>query len=224
MAYSDTPLTNFPDKEDNWARMSDITSTLASVALQYNQLWESGQLDQANNLLQSYPSLKNCIFNADKWNKMRDSIIAIERYYLNDVQTMINKVAQNTVGINDSPESVQKPNVAYSAYKTENLIKEKIQTFSDVKTVTFSSDGWYYYSTHYTQTVFVDWALADDDLLLVKSIDYTTNMTTLKQYNKAFNALANGCGTTYNGYITWTCPSRPTIDITVGFKGVTKNL
>ena len=44
--YEDTPLTNFPDAEDNWARMSDVTATLLSAALQYNEYWEMVKLMQ----------------------------------------------------------------------------------------------------------------------------------------------------------------------------------
>ena len=82
--YEDLPLTNFPDTADNWARMSDLTASLITVALQYNNLWDSGDIDGANALLNSNPTLKNTIFNADKWNKLRDAVISLERYYLND--------------------------------------------------------------------------------------------------------------------------------------------
>ena len=106
--YEDTPLTNFPDAEDNWARMSDITATLLPVALQYNSLWENGQIDEANALLDANPNLKQTIFNADKWNKLRDAVIAIERYYLNDVTDFINHVAQQAIGIDDNPSEEDK--------------------------------------------------------------------------------------------------------------------
>lgn len=97
--YNDLPLTNFPDTEDTWARMQDITVNLITVAQQYNALWESGDVTGANTLLENNPGLINTIFNADKWNKLRDAIISMERFYLNDVQTFIDRVAQHTVGI-----------------------------------------------------------------------------------------------------------------------------
>ena len=68
--FEDLPLTNFPDSEDNWARMQDITASLLTIALQYNALWDAGDIDAANTLLENNPKLKSTIFNADNISMM----------------------------------------------------------------------------------------------------------------------------------------------------------
>lgn len=141
--YEDTPLTNFPAAEDNWKRMSDITSTLLPVALQYNTLWDLGKIDEANALLKSYPALIDTIFNADKWNKLRDAIIAIERYYLNDVTEFIKHVAQSAIGINDNPEEENKTVVTYSALKIDELLAE-LRNYVDNKNNENLLDNWFF--------------------------------------------------------------------------------
>lgn len=60
--YVDTPLTNFPVSEDNIDRMSDITSDLMPIVIQYNQYIQSGNITEANNLLKSNPRLMSCFF------------------------------------------------------------------------------------------------------------------------------------------------------------------
>ena len=214
--YEDTPLTNFPDAEDNWARMSDITATLLSVALQYNSLWEAGQIDEANALLDEHPELKNTIFNADKWNKIRDAIIALERYYLNDVTEFIEATAQAAIGINDSPDEDDKNLVAYSAEK----IDEFVDNIEKVIPVTFTAAGWIGSSAPYTQTISVEEITEDDEPMLVKYYTSSFNATNLKAYNKAFGILADGIGETGNGTVTWQCIKKPTTNITIGLKGL----
>ena len=218
--YEDTPLTNFPDSEDNWARMSDITATLLSVALQYNSLWEAGQIDEANALLEANPALKNTIFNADKWNKIRDAIIALERYYLNDVTEFIEQTAQAAIGINDNPLEQDKNLVAYSAEKVESFIKD----IEKVVTVTFPTSGWSGTNGDYEQTINVSEVTSEDEPLLVKYRSGDFNESDVKAYNKAFGILADGEGITGNGIVTWKCLKKPAIDITVGLKGLKADL
>lgn len=211
--YEDTPLTNFPDAEDNWARMSDITATLLPVALQYNSLWEAGQIDEANALLDANPNLLNTIFNADKWNKLRDAVIAIERYYLNDVTEFITHVAQSAIGINDNPAEEDKAVVAYSAKKIDN--------FEKVITVTFLATGWTGGSAPYEQTINVEGITAEDEPMLAKYREGEFDVATAKAYNKAFGMLADGEGITGDGTITWKTIKKPAIDITIALKGFT---
>lgn len=218
--YEDTPLTNFPDAEDNWARMNDLTASLFPLASQYNQLWDTGKINEANALLDANPDLKNAIFNADKWNKIRDAIIAIQRYYLEDVEKMIEHVAQNTVGINDNPDEQNKPLVAYSAKKTEELIKETIKNFEKIVLVKFTADGWIGSDAPYTQTVNVEEISNENSPTMVKYWDGVYNKDDIKAYNKAFGILADGRGETGNQTVTWTCSKKPSIDITVGLKGL----
>lgn len=220
--YEDTPLTNFPDAEDNWARMSDVTATLLSAALQYNTLWEEGKIDEANDLLDANPALKNTIFNADKWNKLRDAIIAVERYYLNDVQDFIEETAQSAIGINDNPEEEDKTLVSYSASKVDELINNTTTNITTklttVKTASVSSSGWSS-SAPYTQTVSVSGITSNDKPIISIYIGDGQNSSTVKLMNKAYSCIDRV--TTGSGNITLYCYNKkPTVNFTVAIKGV----
>lgn len=220
--YEDTPLTNFPDAEDNWARMSDVTATLLSAALQYNTLWEEGKIDEANDLLDANPALKNTIFNADKWNKLRDAIIAVERYYLNDVQDFIEETAQSAIGINDNPEEEDKTLVSYSASKVDELINNTTTNITTklttVKTATISSSGWSS-SAPYTQTVSVSGITSNDKPIISIYIGDGQNSSTVKLMNKAYSCVDRV--TTGSGNVTLYCYNKkPTTTFSIALKGV----
>lgn len=90
----------------------------------------------ARTILDNNEELANCLFNADKYNWMRDAIIAMERYYLNDVQTMVEGIAANTIGIDDT-NSQDSPNTnGYSISKITAMVDG---TSTDV---TLSPDTW----------------------------------------------------------------------------------
>lgn len=220
--YEDTPLTNFPDAEDNWARMSDVTATLLSAALQYNTLWEEGKIDEANDLLDANPALKNTIFNADKWNKLRDAIIAVERYYLNDVQDFIEETAQSAIGINDNPEEEDKTLVSYSASKVDELINNTTTNITTklttVKTASVSSSGWSS-SAPYTQTVSVSGITSNDKPIISIYIGDGQNSSTVKLMNKAYSCIDRV--TTGSGNVTLYCYNKkPTTTFSIALKGV----
>ena len=220
--YEDTPLTNFPDAEDNWARMSDVTATLLSAALQYNEYWENGEIDAANDLLDANPNLKNTIFNADKWNKLRDAIIAVERYYLNDVQDFIEETAQSAIGINDNPEEEDKTLVSYSANKVDELINNTTTNITTklttVKTASVSSSGWSS-SAPYTQTITVSGITSSDRPVVSIYISGNPNASSVKSMNKAYSCVDRV--TTGSGNVTLYCYNKkPTTTFSIALKGV----
>lgn len=90
----------------------------------------------ARTILDSNEELANCLFNADKYNWMRDAIIAMERYYLNDVQTMVEGIAASTIGIDDT-NSQGSPNTnGYSISKITAMVD------GTSTNVTLSPDTW----------------------------------------------------------------------------------
>lgn len=83
--YSD--LENyFPVKVDEFERFIDPSISSLQAINQYYQFYDSGNISAANEILKNNPQLKRSIINADNLNKIRDAIVSIERYYLNDVQ------------------------------------------------------------------------------------------------------------------------------------------
>lgn len=123
----DTPLTNFPVGEDTFPRMSDVSVTLLPLVLQYNNYYQNGQLTLAQQLLMANPELDACLHNAEKWNMIRDAIIAMQRFLLNQVDSLYNEIlndAKENIGISDNPPKGKEDMVAYSAQKVDSLIAD----------------------------------------------------------------------------------------------------
>ena len=212
--YDDLPLTNFPDAEDDWARMSDATASLMSVITQYNNYYASGDIDSCNELLESNPTLLNTIFNADKWNKIRDAIIALERYYLEEVETFIETVGQNTIGINDNPDEDEKVTNAYSAKKIDEIISD----ITGVKTVWLPQSGWSSDSP-YSQTVSVSEVTSNDKPIISVYIYDGLSASEVKARNKAYSCIDRA--DTGDGEITFYCYNKkPATGFNVAIKGV----
>lgn len=120
--YSDLQDTNFPVKEDTFSRMSDVTAELLPLAIQYENYLQADDYTSANQLLNDYPELNNCLFSANNWNGTRDAIIAMERFLLNSVADLYENVANSAIGINDNPTAEEASLNAYSAEKVNSLL------------------------------------------------------------------------------------------------------
>lgn len=76
---------NFPESIDNIDKMQDLTISTKQMADQYYSLMNAGKISEANSYLSSNPKLVYSIFNAAKFNKLRDSIIAVQRMFVEDI-------------------------------------------------------------------------------------------------------------------------------------------
>ena len=230
--YVDLPLTNFPIKEDTMKRMTDVNAVLMPVVRQYNTYFADGNLAACNDLLKNNPDVLDCFFNADKWNWTRDAIIAIQRFFSEEVVTFINNVAQNTVGINDSPTSEQASLVLYSAEKVDSLItlltqkvddnhnevNDKINKIEAVKTATLSASGWSN-TVPYTQSISVAGTSANDRPIISIYLGISPTAVNVKAQNKAWGMVDRAVSSTNT--ITFYCYNKkPTVDFSVQIKGV----
>ena len=126
--YSDLSHTLFPqtvDDADAHALMTDIVadSTILTAAAQYSDAVGRGDAARAESLLRQYPRLSNSIFNAEKYNWMRDAILATQRYYLHDVSDMVKSIAAHTVGFDDDNSEDSPSTNGYTISKILSLIK-----------------------------------------------------------------------------------------------------
>lgn len=96
--YTDLTETKFPNAVDDLSRMSDLTSSDLTLVNQYYTYYNAGNLTAAAQLLADNPTLVSKLFNAAKFNILRDALIALERFYLSDVQTYINSTRQSLQG------------------------------------------------------------------------------------------------------------------------------
>ena len=77
---------NFPDSVDNFDKFLDPTIATLTAINQYYVLFDSGDLAGATAILNANPTLKQMIINADNLNKLRDGIVSLQRYYMDDIQ------------------------------------------------------------------------------------------------------------------------------------------
>ena len=193
--YTDLPHTIFPQAADDEAGhplMSDISGNLFNAAKSYSNAIAQGDAFGAQNILQQYPELLNTMFTADKYNWMRDAIIATQRYYTSDVQDMITELAQHSIGIDDN-NTTGSPDVnGYSISKITQIVKGTKSNYN------LDSSGWS--SNRYT--IQINGIKQDDDIdvglnpsatqeqakawskAMVLSATQTTNSITLIAYGK----------------------------------------
>lgn len=242
--YEDLPRTSFPAAEDSFTLMKDVNAVLMPLVNQYNTYASQGNITACNQLLASNPDLMDCFFNADKWNQIRDAILAMERYYLQDVQAFIYQVAQNTVGINDEPTEEQLITTTYSSGKINELllaiqndldqaIEELTEKLTEEKTstdqafalrdrlleVTLPAANWTN-TIPYEQTVSVAELKSDECPWLVSLLQDGATLEEQKAYVKAYGIISSGVGITTDGAVTFKVYKKPAIDIKVGLKGV----
>lgn len=245
--YEDLQHTKFPVAEDTFHYMKDISQEVMTFVTQYNNYFAQGNLTACNNLFKNNPELLDYFFNAEKWNQLRDAILAVERYYLNDVTEFIYHVAQNAIGVSDNPTEEQLATTAYPAGKINALLEElkgelqgelhselsdmqttmdshkqeadaKIDKINNVIIVNLPAASWSA-AAPYVQTVSVE-SITEQDIPL--GFLYIPEGATPAQ-EKALKKAA-GCISYFDtapGAITVTCiGKKPAVDFQIQLKGV----
>lgn len=90
LTYPDLSYTNFPDEySDTFEYMSDVTSDILDYIKQYQVYYQNGNITQAAQVLIEHPEINKCLLNAEKINRLIDSIKSIQRLYGTDIQSYI---------------------------------------------------------------------------------------------------------------------------------------
>lgn len=92
VTYSDLTFTQYPDSCDTYEYMQDINLELSNLVSQYESLINTNRFNEAAQLLKDNPNLNRIYFNAEKYNKIIDSIKAIQRLYFSDIQKYIEEL------------------------------------------------------------------------------------------------------------------------------------
>lgn len=88
--YPDLDFTTFPNALDNIELKSNITnSTDAQLVGQIQVAILAGDFANASAILNANPQLNGKIFSANDYNQIRDAILALERFYKNDITNYI---------------------------------------------------------------------------------------------------------------------------------------
>lgn len=88
--YPDLDFTNYPGELDNITLKSNITNaTDAQLVAQIQASILAGDFANASAILNANPQLNGKIFNANDYNRIRDAILALERFYNSDIKNYI---------------------------------------------------------------------------------------------------------------------------------------
>lgn len=90
--YPDLDFTKFPNALDDISLKSNITNaTDAGLVNQIQTAILAGDFTTASTILNANPQLNGKIFNANDYNIIRDAILALERFYTNDISLYISE-------------------------------------------------------------------------------------------------------------------------------------
>ena len=87
--YPDLPLTSFPTEIDSQFPREDVGIETVDIMRQYYAFISAGNFQAAQQLLANSPALQRCIINALAMNRIEHQIIALQRFYKDDVQKYI---------------------------------------------------------------------------------------------------------------------------------------
>lgn len=136
--YQDLPNSNFPEKVDDLSRMSDLTYEDLALAEQYDKFYKARNLTEANDMLENNPNLKTKIFNAEKFNKLRDSTIAVQRWVRDTIYSFFQQ-KQAEVNAKVEEANVSKANAKSSEEKAK--VSETNSKNSETKSKTSETNA-----------------------------------------------------------------------------------
>ena len=87
--YPQYYMSQFPDEIDSYEYMQDLNLETYALAKEYETLMGQNKFDEASKLLIDNPQLNRIMFNAEKYNKLIDSIKCIETLYKDDIRTYV---------------------------------------------------------------------------------------------------------------------------------------
>lgn len=93
--YPDLSLTNFPNSLDQFTTFLNIVSSDGPLIGQYQSAMQNGDTVLANQILTQIPQATQKIITAVDLNTLSQAMLAIERFYLNDIEPYIDDLHQS---------------------------------------------------------------------------------------------------------------------------------
>lgn len=93
--YPDLSLTNFPNSLDQFTTFLNIVSSDGPLIEQYQSAMQNGDTTLANQILTQIPQATQKIITAVDLNTLSQAMLAIERFYLNDIEPYIDDLHQS---------------------------------------------------------------------------------------------------------------------------------
>jgi len=85
MPYAIYPRSEFADRVDTVPLMSDLEPSDLALIAEYYKLFNSGNLNAAKELIRNNMQLDSKLMNAEKYNRLRDCLLAIQQYYFDNL-------------------------------------------------------------------------------------------------------------------------------------------
>lgn len=92
--YPDLTFTTFPDTQQTFVQMIDLTSSDGALMTQYQQAMMNGDFATAQSVLAQIPNANNKILDTVKVNTLFDTTVALERFYKTNVEPYIEQKQQ----------------------------------------------------------------------------------------------------------------------------------
>lgn len=89
VTYPDLTYTTFPDTEQSFVEMIDLTSSDGALMTQYQTAMQAGDFATARTVLAQIPNANNKILDSVKMNTLFDTTVALERFYKTNVEPYI---------------------------------------------------------------------------------------------------------------------------------------
>lgn len=147
MSNPEYPWSKFPEEICDLPNMQDVSPSLRPIVEQYNNAWINNDTDKMAQLTLQYPNLDKSLFNAKKFNVLLDEVKATQKFFKDDVDTMVQTVAQHTIGIKDNATGAEKKTNTYSAEKIEYMTGVTIASNITINIADWDSNLEYKYTS-----------------------------------------------------------------------------
>ena len=97
--YPDLANTTFPNSKDTFKQFLDIVISDGDLIKQYQAAVQAGNASLATQILQQIPAYTQKVLTATDLNKFVDAIVAVERFYTNDIRSYVNEKQSEWQGI-----------------------------------------------------------------------------------------------------------------------------
>lgn len=122
--YPDLSNTNFPESIDTFDKKSTPSSEDMQYVQQIYSKMASGDIAGAYQLMDAHPELKDSQLSALDWNKLRDAIIAIERWYQENYQEYLANNTKQIIFSDVQPDNQMLGDVWAKLIDSDNKIYE----------------------------------------------------------------------------------------------------
>ena len=127
--YPDLTYTTFPDQEQSFVEMEDITTGDVTLLTQYQQAMLQGNFQAARQALSQMINANNKLIDSVKINTLFDTCVALERFYKSDIEPYLEQKQQEweaTVAIFTNDFGYVGNFSLSGIYKRNNIVSQPI--------------------------------------------------------------------------------------------------